>query len=118
MIFCNRSSARWRYNTLRNGSLSWTHEDHNNKVLAFRRDWGDQSILIVVNFGANSFGAHDYGISTGGKQGQWTQILCSQDSAYGGWDGAGNAFYEPSTQGDGNIYINVPKHSVVAMRLK
>ena len=117
-LYRDATNARWRHNTLRNGSLSWTHEDHNNKVLAFRRDWGDQTILVVVNFGANSFGAHDYGVSTGGKQGQWTQILCSQDSAYGGWDGAGNAFHEPWTQGDGNIYINLPKYSVVAMRLK
>ena len=45
--------------------------------------------------------------------GQWTQVLCSQDSRYGGWDGAANAFYEPSTQGDGMIYINLPKFSVI-----
>ena len=45
------------------------------------------------------------------------QILCSQDAAYGGWDGAGNAFYEPWTE-NGIVSLNIPKYSVVAMRLK
>jgi 1,4-alpha-glucan branching enzyme len=40
-------------------------------------------------------------------------VLCTQDAAYGGWDGAGNAFYEPWTQPDGMLYINLPKWSVV-----
>jgi hypothetical protein len=35
-----------------------------------------------------------------------------------GWDGAGNAFYEPRTQGDGRVYINLPKWSVVILRRK
>jgi 1,4-alpha-glucan branching enzyme len=117
-LYRDATNARWQHDTLRSGSLAWTHEDQNNKVLAFRRDWGHESILVVTNFGANIFSAHDYGVSTGGKHGQWTQILCSQDAAYGGWDGAGNAFHEPWTQADGSIYINVPKFSVVAMRLK
>ena len=51
-------------------------------------------------------------------EGQWTQILCSQDSRYGGWDGAGNAFYEPHTQGDGKIYINLPKFGVIVLMRK
>ena len=40
------------------------------------------------------------------------RIRCSQDAWFGGWDGAGNAFYEPWTQADGRIYINVPQWSV------
>jgi 1,4-alpha-glucan branching enzyme len=35
----------------------------------------------------------------------------------GGWDGAGNAFHEPQTQPDGRVYINLPKWSVVMLRL-
>jgi 1,4-alpha-glucan branching enzyme len=46
------------------------------------------------------------------------QILCTQDAAFGGWDGAGNAFYEPWTQLDGQLYINLPKWSVVMFRRK
>jgi 1,4-alpha-glucan branching enzyme len=36
-----------------------------------------------------NFVDHSYGVNAGGYQGQWTQILCTQDSAFGGWDGAG-----------------------------
>lgn len=110
--------ARWDHEALRLGSLAWTHEDA-NRVLAFRRDWGRQKILVVVNFsGADFVGSHSYGVGTGGQSGQWTQLLCSQDAAFGGWEGAGNAFHEPWTQGDGKVYLNVPKFSVVAMKLK
>ncbi len=35
-----------------------------------------------------------------------------------GWDGAGSAFHEPWTQGDGRVYINLPKLGVVMLRLK
>jgi 1,4-alpha-glucan branching enzyme len=51
----------------------------------------------------------------GGQDGQWTQILCTQDAAFGGWDGAGNAFHDPWTQLDGHVYINLPKWSVVIL---
>jgi 1,4-alpha-glucan branching enzyme len=57
-----------------------------------------------------------YGVATG-QAGRWQQILCSQDAWFGGWDGAGNAFYEPWTQADGRIYINVPQWSVTMFRL-
>jgi len=116
-LYQDATKLRWESDALRSGSLAWTHEDNNNKVLAFRRDWGDQHLLVVVNFGATNFENHSYGVRTG-MDGQWTQVLCSQDARYGGWDGAGNAFHEPSTQGDGMIYINVPKFSVVVMRRK
>ena len=59
---------------------------------------------------------HGYGVRTGGRDGRWTQVLCTQDAAFGGWDGAGNAFHEPWTQADGTVYINLPKWSVVVMR--
>jgi 1,4-alpha-glucan branching enzyme len=73
--------------------------------------------MVVVNCGDHCFRDHEYGVSTGGQGGQWTQILCTQDSDFGGWDGAGNAFYQPSTQSDGKLYINLPHWSVVMMRL-
>jgi 1,4-alpha-glucan branching enzyme len=60
-----------------------------------------------------NFTDHSYGVGTGGRFGPWTQILCTQDMAFGGWDGAGNAFHEPWTQADGRIYINLPQWSVL-----
>jgi 1,4-alpha-glucan branching enzyme len=116
-LYQDSTKARWDHEALRTGSLAWTHEDQTNKVLAFRRDFGDDHILVVVNFSPNSFGDHSYGVRAG-MDGQWSQILCTQDSRYGGWDGAGNAFHEPHTQGDGMIYVNLPKFGVVVMRRK
>jgi 1,4-alpha-glucan branching enzyme len=74
-------------------------------------------VLTVVNMGDKNFGNHSYGVGTGGQFGQWTQILCTHDAAFGGWDDAGNAFYNPATEGDGMIYINVPKWSTIMLRL-
>jgi 1,4-alpha-glucan branching enzyme len=112
------NAVRWQNPALRAGSLSVPHEDYTNQVLAFTRQLDGNLLLVVVNLGENSFGGYGYGVRTGGHQGQWTQVLCSQDAAYGGWDGAGNAFHEPWTQGDGNVYINLPRWSVVILRRK
>ncbi len=113
---CN--AVRWENPALRADSLSIPHEDHQNQVLGFTRQFYDNVVLTVVNLSDQNFGNYTYGVRTGGYSGQWTQILCTQDSAYGGWDGAGNAFHEPWTQPDGQVYINLPKWSVVMLRRK
>jgi 1,4-alpha-glucan branching enzyme len=110
------NAIRWANPALRADSLDITHEDHDNQVLAFVRESGDNVVLAIVNLGDRSFGDHGYGVRTGGRSGRWTQVLCTQDAAFGGWDGAGNAFFEPWTQQDGKVYLNVPKWSVVVMR--
>ena len=111
---CN--ALRWQHPALRAESLSVTHEDQANQVLGFLRRLDDNMVLAVVNLGERNFTGHGYGVRTGGHDGQWTQILCTQDAAFGGWDGAGNAFHDPRTQGDGRLYINLPKWSVVMFR--
>jgi 1,4-alpha-glucan branching enzyme len=113
---CN--ALRWEHPALRADNLSIPHEDHDNQVLGFLRQFSDDVVLVIVNLGETDFGSHEYGVATGGQEGQWTQILCTQDAEFGGWDGAGNAYYEPWTQGDGRIYINLPKWSVVVFRRK
>ncbi len=110
---------RWQNPALRSETAQVTHENHNDNVIAFKR-WvpdGNNLILVIVNMGDRNFDNLDYGVDTAGQAGQWTQIFCSQDSRYGGWDGAGNAYHEPWTRNDGKIYINLPKWSVVMMRL-
>ena len=109
--------VRWNHSALRSNTLSITHEDEDNGVLAFKRWDGNHVVLAVINMGDRSFSRHDYGVHTGGQKGRWRQILCTQDAEFGGWDGAGNAFYDPWTQSDGRIYINLPKWSVVMLRL-
>ncbi len=115
---CNR--LRTGIPALRAPGLDIPHDDRFNGVIGIKR-WDAASgdvVLVTANMGDTDFTARNYGVSTGGQPGQWTQILCTQDAAYGGWDGAGNAFHEPFTQPDGRIYINLPKWSVVMFRLK
>ena len=113
------NSMRWANPCLRSETLDVVHEDPNNNILAFKRyvPGGNNCVLIVVNIGDKTFGNHSYGVRTGGQFGQWTQILCTQDATFGGWDGAGNAFHQPWTQSNGMIYINVPQWSVTMLRL-
>ena len=111
---CN--AVRWQNPALRADSLSITHVDDTNQVLAFVRELYDNVVLVVVNLGDRNFGDHSYGVRNGGRNGQWMQVLCSQDAAFGGWDGAGNAYYQPWTWSDGHLYINLPKWSVVVFR--
>jgi 1,4-alpha-glucan branching enzyme len=114
-----RDSWRLRQNpALGADSLSIPHEDHTNQVLGFVREFYDNIVLTVVNLSEQNFANYSYGVRTGGHNGQLTQILCTQDAAFGGWDGAGNAFSEPWTQPNGYVYINLPKWSVVMLRQK
>jgi 1,4-alpha-glucan branching enzyme len=113
---CN--AARWQNPALRSESLGITHEDPTNQVLGFVRQLDANLVLTIVNLGDRNFTGHAYGVRTSGHMGQWTQILCTQDAEFGGWDGAGNAFHDPWTQGDGHVYINLPKWSVVMFRLR
>ncbi len=117
-LVADANRVRWENPALRSDSLIISHQDHDNQVVAFKR-WRDGNlVLTVVNLGDTNFGDHSYGVATDGQSGQWSQILCSQDAQYGGWDGAGNAFHEPWTQADGRVYINLPKWSVVMFRLR
>ncbi len=110
------NAVRWANPALRADSLEITHEDHDNQVLAFVREAGDDVVLVVVNPSDRSFGNHGYAVRTGGRAGRWIQVLCTQDADFGGWDGAGNAYHEPWTQPDGRVHVNVPKWSVVVLR--
>ena len=109
--------VRWNNSALRSETLDVTHIDHHNRIIAFKRWDNGNVILTIVNLGEKNFGGFCYGVSTGNQFGQWTQVFCSQDAIYGGWDGAGNAFHQPSTQPDQRIYVNVPKWSVTVMKL-
>ena len=112
------NQARWNHPALRSDTLIVCHEDRINHVIAFKRWTEREVILTVVNLGPSNFLAHDYGVGTDSQFGRWIQILCTQDAAFGGWEGAGNAFYEPETQADGRIHINLPKLSVLMFALK
>jgi len=111
------NQVRWQHSALRKGSLEITHEDYTNSVLAFKR-WNNEGdiVLVIINAGNQNFDSVSYGVNTS-QNGQWQQIFCSQDAEFGGWDGAGNAYYQPWTQLNGNIYVNLPKWSLVMFKL-
>lgn len=109
---------RWSLHSLRSDTLIITHEDYSNNVIAFKRWYGQEVVLAVVNLSDNNFSGYSYGVATNQQFGQWTQVFCSQDASFGGWESAGNAYYEPYTQGDGRLYINLPKWSVLLFKLK
>jgi 1,4-alpha-glucan branching enzyme len=109
--------ARWNHPALRGGRLEITHRDDAGGVLAFRR-WNDAGdvVLVVVNASDQNFTDRRYGVNVG-HRGQWQQFLCTQDAAFGGWDNAGNAYYDPWTDQDGRIFITIPQWSVLMFRL-
>jgi 1,4-alpha-glucan branching enzyme len=112
---CNQ--LRWDEHALRSETLDVCHRDDENQVLAFKRWSGSSVLLTVVNLGDRDFLNHDYRVATGGQGGRWAQRLCTQDAAFGGWEGAGNAYYEPWTE-EGTVAINLPKWSVVVLALQ
>jgi 1,4-alpha-glucan branching enzyme len=115
-LVADANAVRLANEALKQDNLVVTHVDYHNQVIGFKRwDYQGNIVLVVVNLGSSSFDGHSYGVSTG-QGGIWQQILCSQDALYGGWDGAGNAFYHPETLPDGRIYLNIPKLSVVIMK--
>ncbi len=116
-LVTSANQVRWSNPALRSDTLIICHEDYDNQVLAFKRWQDDNLVLTVVSFSETSFNEYSYGVQTNRQTGRWQQILCTQDESFGGWQDAGNAFYEPWTQVDGRIYINLPKWSVVLFRL-
>ena len=111
------NTVRWEHPALRNGMLEITHEDYPNNILAFKR-WNVEGdvILTVLNLGDISFTDRSYALGTC-QSGKWQQILCSQDAEFGGWDGAGNAYYDPCTDSGNRININIPQWSVLMFKL-
>jgi len=118
-LVAEANRVRWENPALRSETQPIiTQPDADNRVLAFKRWASDGNVVLaIVNLGDTNFENHSYGVRTDHQFGRWTQILCTQDASFGGWDGAGNAFHEPETQPDGMIYINLPQWSVVMMRL-
>jgi 1,4-alpha-glucan branching enzyme len=52
----------------------------------------------------------------GGETGQWQEIFNSQSPQYDGWNDSSNYGSDPHAEGDGKLYINLPKWSVLIFR--
>ena len=110
------NNVRWGNPALRTHTLWFTHRDRDNGVLAFKR-WNDLGnvVLDVANFSDREWRNHNYGVTTA-TAGEWEEIFNSQSPEYGGYPDSGNFAHRPWTQTDGNIYVNLPKWSVLMFR--
>ena len=112
------NGLRWANPALRaNGRPLFTHVDADNGVLAFKRfnDSGNVE-LVVVNLGQRQFDQASYGVGLAGDGGTWEELFNSQSPQYGGWADSGNFLAFPATSPDGNLYIRLPKLSVLIFR--
>jgi 1,4-alpha-glucan branching enzyme len=109
--------VRWTNPALRSSTLQFIHEDHTNTVLAFKR-WHESGnvVMVVVNLSDHQWQNCDYGIHMGEEAGRWEEICNSQAPQYGGWNDSGNYGYDLRVQGDGKLYINLPKWSILIFR--
>ena len=116
-LVTDANAVRRGHPALRADTLKICHWDPTNAVLAFQR-WNDQGdvILTVVNIGENQFDNATYGVGMAGNGGTWEELFNSQSPQYGGWADSGNYLAFPSVQGDGNIYIRLPKLVVLVFR--
>jgi 1,4-alpha-glucan branching enzyme len=116
-LVTDANRVRNSHPALRSDTLQFAHWDPGNLILAFKR-WNDEGdiILTVVNIGEAQFNDATYGVNLGGESGRWEEIFNSQAPQYGGWNDSGNFLAFPQVQGDGNMYIRVPKRSVLIFR--
>ncbi len=118
-MIAHANAARLGNSAFFNTNIDWVQNDYTNKIFAYKKwDNNGNIVLVVINLGENSFGSHNYGLSTGNTQGEWTQVFSSQNWRYGGWSGSDMEGQNKWTQGDGKIYINVPKLGVMVFRKK
>ena len=108
---------RWHNPALRSDILQFIHEDRTNTVLAFKR-WheGGNIVVVVVNLSDRQWQEHDYGIHRDGETGRWSELFNSQSPQYDGWNNSGNYGRDLQVEGDGKLYINLPKWSVLIFR--
>jgi 1,4-alpha-glucan branching enzyme len=107
------NNLRWAHPALRSPSGFVTHNDPQNKVMAFKRyDQNGDVLLVVVNPGDGVWTGNQYGVSLAGDGGTWLEIFNSQAPVYGGINTVGNyqMYLEAS---NGQIWINLPSWSVL-----
>jgi 1,4-alpha-glucan branching enzyme len=109
--------VRWNNPALRSSTLQFIHEDRENTVLAFKR-WheGGNIVMVVVNLSDRQWQDFDYGIHMGAETGRWEEIFNSQAPQYDGWNDSGNYGPNLRVHGEGKLYINLPKWSILIFR--
>jgi 1,4-alpha-glucan branching enzyme len=78
---------------------------------AFKRKENGSVLIVAGNWTGDDM--WNYGVSTNGETGNWTQIFNSDGQEFGG-DGVGNFMNNPNSDA-GSITINIPKNGIVVM---
>jgi 1,4-alpha-glucan branching enzyme len=73
-------------------------------------------VVVVVNLSDRQWQEDDYGIHMDGEIGRWEEIFNSQSPQYDGWNDSGNYGRDLQVQADGQLYINLPKWSILIFR--
>ena len=103
---------------MRGGGVKFVHEDSDNGILGFLREYDDDKFLVLINTGGQNFMASEsnaYGVSAGGLGGSFTQIYNSQAAEVGGWEQSWNREAVPVL--DGRVTVSIPKLSVQVWKL-
>lgn len=111
------NEVRWLNPALRSDDCRIVHVDRENQVVAFVRQQHDNRLLMVLNLSDHNFTDHRYKVATGGLNGSFTELLCTQEEPFGGWRGAGNGDHPLRTTDSGGLAINLPPWSLLVLRL-
>ena len=109
------NTVRWENPALRCDDYRIVHVDRENCVIAFTRQFYDNRVLVVVNAGDRNFKDHSYQVGTGGLEGSFEELLCTQDKRFGGWTDAGNGA-TPVVAEDSHLAINLPQWGIVVFK--
>jgi len=99
---------------LHSPQLALLHSHNANRVLAFRRWYGNDHFLVVASFNNNPFAA-GYGINSPDlPDGSWREVFNSDAALYGGSNiGNGGGVREAR---QGSITVVIPANGVVVLR--
>ena len=119
------NEVRAKHAALRKGSYKTLHADHENGVLAIERAFDDgngkrERMLVVINDGDGQWDLEaPYGVHVGQPwegAGGWEEVFNSQDAAFGGWVGSGNAEGGILAQEGDRLPMAIPKLGVVILK--
>ena len=118
------NECRAAHPALRRGSSKTLHKDHENGIIAVERhdEETGERLIVVVNDGDGQWDAEStYSIHVGNRWENaegFEEIYNSQDEAFGGWAGSGNAERGLVEQNGDMLPLAIPKLGVVILKQK
>jgi 1,4-alpha-glucan branching enzyme len=125
------NEMRTKHWSLTRGTARVLHKDHENGIIVIERHYEgvaedgktkmNERLIVVVNDGDGQWDAEGaYGVnvgpSWGDEFGRFEEIFNSQDEAFGGWPGSGNAERGVIEQQGDMLPLAIPKLGVVVLK--